>query len=93
MPVRVRIQGEPFASVRLETGRRTVIEPEMGSFIERLLTPQRRINLGALPASGERTVTLTLPSGAPTGATWWVQASTMSGANFQRSNSLPLIVR
>lgn len=93
MPVRVRIQGEPFSSVRLEIGRRTEIVPEMGSFIERLIVPQRGLDLGTLPANGERTVTLTLPAGAPTGAAWWLQASTLLSGNFQRSNSLPLIVR
>jgi hypothetical protein len=92
-PIQLTVTGRPGAAAILYFGRQAIVQPDPPSAIE-LLTPRSRlVNLGTLPASGEKTFAWTLPT-LPPGTFFCAQAEvTPASSTLQRTNSVPIVVR
>ena len=68
--------------------------PTGAETVERLTSEDRVVDLGALPMSGERVLNLQIPASLPRGFVYYLQASIVNpDSTFQRTNSVPLLVR
>ncbi len=91
---RVTIYGEPGASVRFYLGRFPDLAPVASDRIEHMTSEERVVDLGAMPASGVRTLTLQMPANVAPGFAFYAQVEVVNpGGVVQRSNSLPMIMR
>jgi hypothetical protein len=91
--VQLTIRGLPGATTDLWIGRRAIVQPTANVLVEELLPKNRVVHLGALPASGERTVSLVINSVLPAGTTIVAQAELTLAGELRRSNSIPMLVR
>ncbi|MFT5052213.1 MAG: hypothetical protein ACI8QZ_003645 [Chlamydiales bacterium] len=92
--VPVRINGEPFSDVYIMVGAESARIDDPNSAADQLTTEERVIALGTLGRRGKLVKTFVMPTNMPVGETIWVQAATVSpSGDFERSNSVTLILR
>jgi hypothetical protein len=85
----------PVASVAtLNFGRSPIVIADGAAAIEQLAAPSRVAHLGAVPGSGEVTLTWNIPTALPVGTFLVAQADlVLPGGELRRTNSLPIVVR
>src|SRR5439155_22690584 len=72
------IHGQPGDQARLRLGRQMVVNHLPNVFEDQLTIPLRGYSLGVLPASGQASFTLTVPTSLPPGFVIVAQGSTTS---------------
>lgn len=89
----LQVCGAPGDVATVAMGRAWVVVPTPGVDVERLVSQERVVNLGVLPASGVRSVNFMLAPSLPTGTMLGLQATTNGPNGMRRSNSAPIVVR
>ena len=88
------LSGAPGATAQLVFGRGPGVTPIVGCFEDQLTTPVRVFQLGALPPTGQKTVTLSLPGFYPRGMTIVAQGvTTSSNGAVARTPSASITLR
>lgn len=88
-----RLYGTPGASAQMFLGRRAVVVPIAGAAEDLLVSRDRVIPLGTVPASGELDWSFTVPANLPVGLVFYAQAATAPASGGVRlTHSVPLVV-
>lgn len=87
------VQAPPGSVARLYFGRAPILVADGLAVVERLAPYARVVNLGTVPASGQVTLSWTIPA-VPRGTFLVAQAEVvLQGGELRRTNSVPVVVR
>ncbi|MCB9914338.1 MAG: hypothetical protein H6828_04190 [Planctomycetes bacterium] len=88
------VYGTPGDTAVLHLGRSPLVSVDPTQEMDDLISHERSVTLGPLPASGRLSYTFTIPGWLPRGFRFFAQAETTTpGGQRLSTNSLPLVLR
>jgi len=90
------LRAQPGSTAILYFGRQAIVVPAPSVEIEQLTPKARIVNLGTIPANGQKTFVWPIDASLPPGTFLVAQAEVTGSSSvgpLRRTNSIPIIVR